>query len=294
MSAILDMAGALLPCPLCRHTSWGQPQTGTALRRCSSCGIWLNGRSSSRQEEELRYDGCESVPVQDQAPIANYYWDWVQQVAGGETGCPRSVLDIGCGTGEFLDAARSAGARVAGMELDPVQAELCRQRGIETTLGSIFDVQLPNGPWQVITFWDVLDHLEEPQTALRLAVEALEPGGLVIVRGRNALLHVPTKVAIRRAQAVASRLRIPDVSVVHRWGIPPLAWCRLLTASGLENVRLYPGLPTPGDRYRSLGSRHLAGAVKATIRWGSMALNACTGQRLYLFPTVFAVAQKAR
>lgn len=281
-------------CPLCGQVAWGAIQRGTALRRCRTCGTWLNARSRNREEEERLYDGCDSVPVQDQSAIALSYWELVQAAAYQfSQGSPDSVLDIGCGTGDFLHVARAAGAQVAGMELDPIQAAASRVRGITTVQGSVFDVPLPAGPWQVITFWDVLDHLDDPARALRAAVEELAPGGLMVVRGRNSLAHVPAKLAIRRMATLFGNLGVTDVSVVHRWSFTPNVWCRLLSGAGLENINLYPGLPTPGDRYRSLGKRSVADILKTAIRYSAGTLHAMSRGRAYLFPTVIAIGQKS-
>lgn len=238
-------------------------------------------------------DGCASVPVQDQSAIAVAYWSLVEAAAARyQVASLASVLDIGCGTGDFLQVARSAGARVAGMELDPIQAAACTARGIPTSVGSIFDVALPAGPWQVVTFWDVLDHLDDPVGALRAAVSALAPGGIIVVRGRNAHAHVPAKLLSRRLGPVLGRLGAPDVSVVHRWSFTPTAWRRLLADAGLQKVALYPGLPTPGDRYRTLGKRSAAEFLKTAIKNGASMVHSLTGGRVYLFPTVVAIGHK--
>jgi len=151
------------------------------------------------------------------------------------------VLDIGCGMGAFLKEARGGGARVAGIEIDPRAAEACATAGLSVTSGSIFETTLPEGPWDLVTFWDVLDQLEDPPEALRLAARGLAPGGLLLARGRNALLHAPAKKAARRLARWAPAL--PDPAVVHRWGLRPAGWLAMLRRIGLAEACLHPGLP---------------------------------------------------
>lgn len=211
---------------------------------------------------------------------------------GGQQGVP-SVLDIGCGQGAFLDQAQADGARVAGVELDPHAVAACHQRGLFVTQGSMFDVELPKGSWDVITLWDVLDHLEEPRAALTLLCAQLFPAGFLVVRGRNGDLHSSLKAACGRSGSVAGRIGVRDLSVVHRWGFSPTGFERLLRSSGLEEIRRHPGLPTPGDRYGTMGPRILVSVVKATVRWTGQLLFYGSKGRLYLFPSVLVSGRKS-
>lgn len=226
--------------------------------------------------------------------MAAAQWQWlVSTVRPRQVQAPLSILDVGCGRGAFLKVAWDAGARVMGVELDPTAADACRAAGIPVVQASLFDAGPPPGPWNVITLWDVLDHLEDPAGALRLLVPALAPGGVLVVRGRNARFHVPLKVAYTRARRLAARMGLPDVSTVHRWGFTPDGYKTLLEHSGLDVVRLHPGLPTPGDRYGVLGPRLLSAFLKGAIRTAGTALHAASSRRLYPFPSVLVSAHRA-
>lgn len=282
-----------LECPACGGKKWSHPKGGTRLRACARCGTLFNDRSLSRAHEELLYDHCPSVTVRDTSDVAAAQWGWVRTVySAGAGAAPKSVLDIGCGLGDFLKTARADGARVAGLDLDPANVAACLAAGIPMTQGSLFDVDLPEGPWDVVTFWDVLDHLEYPVEALRRVSEALSPGGILVARGRNARFHAPLKIGYARFRGLASRLRVPDLSVVHRWGLAPGGWAALFQRAGLSGVRLYPGMPTPGDRYATLGPRMVARALKATLRTTVAAAHYATLGRAYPFPSVLVTGKK--
>ena len=171
-------------------------------------------------------------------------------------------------------------------ELDPAAARQCADAGISVAAGSIFDVPVPCGPWDVITFWDVLDHLEWPDRALKVAVAQVASGGMVVVRGRNGALHVPLKHLTDRNRNLFTRIGIPDVSVVHRWGFSANAWQSLLQQARLVDVRIRPALPTAGDRYSVWRNRIIPLVVKAMWSGSASLLAFASGNRLYTYPSV--------
>ncbi len=273
------------PCPVCRGTDFGPAQAGSRLRPCRGCGVLLNDRAVTRVEEERLYDHCASVPGSDQSAAAAAQLEFALRRMG-KPATEISVLDIGCGRGAFLIAARSAGARVMGLELDPASVAVCREANVPVVQGSVFDVGVPTGPWSLITFWDVLDHLEDPAAAVRLALEALSPGGVLVARGRNARIHLALRRLYRGLRPIAVRLGVRDPSVVHRWGFDRRHWRRLLEDAGLSGVELASGVPTPGDRYGALGSRRLAGGIKTAGGGVARFIATLSGGRCDIFPSV--------
>jgi SAM-dependent methyltransferase len=96
------------------------------------------------------------------------------------------LLDVGCGTGDFLDIARRAGFQVTGVEFAGPAAEYARdQRGLEVRLGTLGEADLPSGSFDVVTLWHVLEHVPDPVTTLREAHRLLTPGGLLVVQVPN-------------------------------------------------------------------------------------------------------------
>jgi len=100
-----------------------------------------------------------------------------------------TLLDIGCGTGNFLIAARDAGYEVTGTELDPKAAEFASKR-----LGSphIFSLTVSEfvqahatNKFDIATFFEVLEHQAEPRTFLESVKQCLKPEGLVALSVPN-------------------------------------------------------------------------------------------------------------
>jgi SAM-dependent methyltransferase len=90
-----------------------------------------------------------------------------------------SILDVGCGNGEFLVQAQRAGWRAQGVDPDPQAVATCRRAGLEAVNGTIETVDLAPRSLDAVTFAHVLEHLHDPRRALRRARELLRTGGLL-------------------------------------------------------------------------------------------------------------------
>lgn len=104
-----------------------------------------------------------------------------------------NVLDVGCGAGDFLDLARKAGLRTFGLELNPTAAGKARAKNHE-----IFDRllhELPPdacpGGFDLITLFQVLEHIPDPVAIINQAAARLKQGGYISIA-------VPSKTGICR------------------------------------------------------------------------------------------------
>ena len=104
-------------------------------------------------------------------------------------GARRKILDIGCGTGDFLEFMRSGGWSVSGLDLSPEAARAARRKGIEVEeqpLEKLLRRRLiREGSYQAVTLFHVLEHLPRPAQMLRAARRLLAPGGILVVQVPN-------------------------------------------------------------------------------------------------------------
>lgn len=97
-------------------------------------------------------------------------------------GTGRRVLDVGAAYGFFVAAARREGLDARGLEPVAACAAFARRElGVEVMTGRIEDAGLPPGSLDVVTLFDVIEHLADPALALARVRDLLVPGGTVVI-----------------------------------------------------------------------------------------------------------------
>ena len=95
------------------------------------------------------------------------------------------ILDIGCGTGEFLNYCKTKGFDTSGVEPSEKAGRYAREKnGIDIVTG-ITEVKAGKGAFDCITMWHVLEHVHDLNNTLELVKEFLHPDGVFIVAVPN-------------------------------------------------------------------------------------------------------------
>jgi 2-polyprenyl-3-methyl-5-hydroxy-6-metoxy-1,4-benzoquinol methylase len=91
------------------------------------------------------------------------------------------VLDFGSGVGFFLHACREAGLDPLGIDFSEVASQVAKQRfSLEVrTEPDRALAELPEGAFDLVTAWQVIEHLRRPRPTLFALVRALAPGGVL-------------------------------------------------------------------------------------------------------------------
>jgi SAM-dependent methyltransferase len=91
------------------------------------------------------------------------------------------LLELGCGSGNMLEGLAEFGEAV-GMEPDEALAAAGRVAGLDVRHGMLPRDRVVEPGWpDVVLLLDVLEHLDDDETALRAAHAMLRPGGLIVV-----------------------------------------------------------------------------------------------------------------
>lgn len=164
-------------CPACEAGFLHPPPDPRQLERAYSHGYWwvAGGRptgTAGRLEEKYR----EWVLL-----------DHVRVVERCFHVPEPSVLDVGCGSGTFLSLLqRRTRAQVRGLEPSPEACAAIRERyGLDVTQGDIEGAEFPQGTFDVVTMFHVLEHLSRPRQAVEKVSRWLKPGGVLLLQTPN-------------------------------------------------------------------------------------------------------------
>lgn len=95
------------------------------------------------------------------------------------------LLDVGCGSGDWLESMSELGWNVSGVDFDANAVCVGRQRGLEVYCGSVEDQHFPEDTFDAVTLNHVIEHLPEPIETLRECARVLRRGGKLVVSTPN-------------------------------------------------------------------------------------------------------------
>ncbi len=178
---------------------------------------------------------------------------YARALDAADVGPGTSLLDLGCGTGDFAAAALGRGARVVGVDVsaDAVRIAAGAVPGASFRVGDAHDlgpVDALGGPFAVVGAIQLLTHVTNPLKVLREAARAAVPGGTLVasVWGREEESDVrafgealapwvplgsgtPSRGTGRRARSGPPTLTDPD----H---LRKVAWLAGLAVLGVDEV----------------------------------------------------------
>jgi SAM-dependent methyltransferase len=216
-----------------------------SLYQCGQCGLqfWHPMRMAGQAWYETAFMGRDQS-MESLRVWHKYFLQDARRMAPG-----KKLFDIGCGTGNLLAAARRLGFSVAGTELDRNAARLAKELlGDVPVYGlALSDFAREHSEkFDVVTFFEVLEHQDRPREFLRLVRSCLKPGGY-------AGLSVPNRARWRYAREFVD---IPP-SHLTRWDAPALR--TFLENNGFEVVHV---------REQPVNVAYAAGLISSHLRTG--------------------------
>lgn len=225
----------MIRCPACDNIAWkgflvaADIYQGTAhpIFRCDSCGLARTGGGDNPVSPQFyRYAGsC------DAGERFGYLQGIMRSFRRARSGAattqpPGRALDVGCGDGSFLEALARQGWQVFGTELSESIALTARKRlGDCIRVGAIGHLDFPAASFDLVTFWHVLEHLEDPRLALGEARRLLKADGRLVVAVPNI-----ESLQARLFSDVWLHLDVPR----HRWHFSPRTLATVADRCGLS------------------------------------------------------------
>lgn len=94
---------------------------------------------------------------------------------------PAQILDVGCGNGTFILVANSMGYEAMGIDISPGGVSIARAAGAKAIEGDFLTYEFDR-KFDIITMWDVVEHLREPAAFFERASTLLKPHGLLVIK----------------------------------------------------------------------------------------------------------------
>lgn len=185
-------------CPLCAHEDSRlvclRPDR-LAVHACEQCGMhFVKAVPSEQQLTKFyqRYAFYKGYAEREEVrPLSlrwrdmvyhcsqNLYIETLEQTGGLRD---KTLLDMGCSTGTFMQLARFKGAKASGFELDGAARRAAQSIGFEVA------ERAPEGGarFDIITAFHVLEHLPEPGSWVKDMVRLLKPEGRAVIAVPNA------------------------------------------------------------------------------------------------------------
>jgi SAM-dependent methyltransferase len=169
-----------------------------------------------------------------------------------------AILDIGCSSGGFLGTMRNGDWKLHGIEITAATADKAKSAtGAEVFVGDAVDAPFGLESFDVVTCFDVLEHVYEPRKFLAKVLDWLKPSGIFY-----AILPNIDSWEARAFRSYWYGLELPR----HLYHFSPRSLRRLMASLGFEEVRL--GTPPTSYVERSIGylcaSAIEAAGLKAT------------------------------
>lgn len=190
------------PCFVC-HSDNQKPlflKKGWQFVSCNECGfIYVNPRLSEKDVSLIYKDSSWFVGLFegkrcDNSEGKNYLKGEIAYIERAKTDIKNinryiylrgTILDIGCGVGHFLSVAKSEGWDVYGVEISPFATTICKEKGLNVFVGTFSNTKYKSAMFDVITAFDVLEHVIEPNFFLQEVFRILKKGGLFVVSVPN-------------------------------------------------------------------------------------------------------------
>lgn len=152
----------------------------------------------------------------------------------------KRLLDIGCGSGRYLSRMQALGWRVLGIDASPAAASRSETESRVPVIADVFPSEkLSSESFDLITMWQVLEHLDRPRMALRAVRRLLRPSGRLVLTVPNqdswaakrfgpawVGLDLPRHLSHFTNASVIAMLTCEGFHVVHQTTLGHSGWIR--------------------------------------------------------------------
>lgn len=158
-----------------------------SLYRCASCKTNFLGQYDLSYDDQLyayyeKYKGKHKTELFDSVTHKSYLK--VLALLQSQTEV-NSILDVGCGIGDFVNTAVEEGFNAQGIELAKPAVEIAKQHNLPAEHVDFFSETISESSVDALTMFEVIEHLPDPVSFLKRAANVVKPGGLIYLTTPN-------------------------------------------------------------------------------------------------------------
>ena len=228
------------PCPACQENNCQKMFTkeGGQYVKCKSCNmVYLNPVFTDEALTQYYTNNQveQGVVVADDTSFyANLYNKGLASVEN--TTSVGNILDIGCSAGIFLDIAKGKGWKTYGLELNKIEFSVSKGKGHKVQ-NELLENALFDEKFNVISLWDVFEHIKDGDSALKLMKDLLTDNGVIF-------LQIPSSDALA-AKIMQKKCNMFDgLEHTNLYGVESLT--KLVESNGLKILDIQSVIPEIG------------------------------------------------
>lgn len=211
------------------------------LVKCKRCGlVYVNPRHD--EEEEKRFyvsEYFERGTVETWMLERNRIFKHNLKLIEGRKRSGK-LLDLGCGMGAFLKAAKDNGWDVTGIDISRPAIDYTRRTfGTDVIESSLKDANFEGKFFDVVSSWNTIDQLCDPLGELKETYRILKSGGIVSIRVSNVKFHIFFRNIIEfigKINYIWVDTEKPPV--FHNYMFSPKTITAMLKKAGFDNIAI--------------------------------------------------------
>ncbi|MBL8132723.1 MAG: class I SAM-dependent methyltransferase [Anaerolineae bacterium] len=206
----VEAVQARIPCNLCDSEARAPfcPENGLGLVQCQNCGlVYVSPRPEAHElyaiygESYFKNDNSGVVGytnyLRDEANIRKTVVGRLKRIERWRRP-PGRALDVGCAAGFFLSEAEACGWQVSGIDVSTYAVDYARQRfGFDLQIGSLLEADYAPESFDLVSMWDVIEHVPDPKRYIEAAAQLLKPGGVLVLSTPD-VRSLPARMTGRR------------------------------------------------------------------------------------------------
>ena|ERR1035437_9218394 len=194
-------------CPVCNHDKFNPflscidytvSRETFKVVQCDACGFRFTNPRPDEKEIGKYYQAQEYISHSDTSKgLVNKLYQIVRnhtikqkvklinRLTKSQKSKVKSILDIGCGTGEFLNASKENGWNITGIEPSEIARKNAKQKYNLVPLPQEKLFEIDEKKFNVITLWHVLEHVHQLYKTIEQINKILVDDGVLIIAVPN-------------------------------------------------------------------------------------------------------------